>query len=224
MISPSELLTLLQHGDSFFPSGGFASSWGLETLHAEAAVKDTATLARFIEGQLRYRWTTCDRPALLHAHRAGDDLDRVAALDSELEALALARDMREASKRAGRALLRVHARLGTRNADAYLARLKTGEAYGHIPIVQGLVWRGIGLEEVSATILSGHLLCVAFVSAAVRLNVITHVEAQQLLQELRKTLAELVRLPALEHPHSFTPAADIAIMRHEVQAVRLFAN
>jgi urease accessory protein len=224
MITPSELLTLLQHGDSFFPSGGFASSWGLETLRAEAAVKDPPTLARFIEGQLRYRWATCDRPALLHAYQAGNDLDRVAVIDSELEALALARDMREASKRAGRALLRVHGRLGTRNAETYLARLKTGEAYGHIPVVQGLVWRGIGLEEMNASLLSGHLLCVSFVSAAVRLSLISHVEAQQLLQELRKTLAELVRLPLPEHPYSFTPAADIAVMRHEVQAVRLFAN
>src|SRR5688572_13441511 len=71
MTNLPEFLTLLQHGDSFFPSGAFASSWGLETLHADGKVTDTASLTHFITGQLRLRWACCDRPALITAHRAG---------------------------------------------------------------------------------------------------------------------------------------------------------
>ena len=217
-------LLALQHGDSFFPSGGFASSWGLETLWAEGRVSDADALERFVDAQLRHRWATCDRPALLAAHRAGDDLEAVAAADAAIDALSLPREMREASRRAGRALLRVHERLGTPNAAAYLQRIADGHAPGHIPAAQGLSWRGAGVDEQSAVLLSAHGLRVSLVSAAVRLGGITHVDAQTILERTRATVAALVRRPPPEHPSSFTPVADIAMMRHETQPTRLFAS
>jgi len=128
MTTRSELLVLLQHGDSFFPSGGFASSWGLETLYAETQVHNAATLASFVDGQLRCRWALCDRAALHNVYQAGENLKAVAEIDAEVETLSLARDLREASRRAGRALLRVHTQLGTANATAYLERIRLGHA------------------------------------------------------------------------------------------------
>ena len=224
MTDPAALLLLLQHGDSFFPGGAFASSWGLETLHAEGRASDAAAVERFIDAQLRRRWATCDRPALLDAHRAGDDLERVAAADAELEALSLARDQRLASRRAGRAFLRVHARLGTRNAADYLERIAAGRAAGHVPVVQGLAWRSAGLDEEGAAAAAAHLTAVALASAAVRLGAITHVEAQDILGRARLAVAGLLREPPPERPHTFTTIADIAMMRHETQPTRLFAS
>lgn len=224
MTTWSELLLLLQHGDTFFPSGGFASSWGLETLHAETQVHDGATLSSFVDGQLRCRWALCDRPALRNTYGAGENLEAVAQTDAEVEALSLARDLREASRRAGRALLRVHTQLGTANAEAYLERIRVGQAYGHVPIVQGLVWRHLPLEVSTAETLAGHLLCMAFVSAAVRLGCVSHIEAQQVLRGAHATLAEVLQLSPPKNLSSFTPTADIAMMRHEVQALRLFAS
>ncbi len=224
MTNLSELLTLLQHGDSFFPSGAFASSWGLETLHADGKVTDASSLTHFIAGQLHLRWARLDRPALINAYRAGDALEQTVQIDTELEAFALAHDLREASRRVGRALLRVHAQLGTRNAGVYLKWIKKGQAYGHVPVVQGLVWRSIGLSEESASALSGHGQCLAFVSVAIRLGIISHIEAQQILQQLRVTLLEVLQLPYPTFLSSFSPLTDIAIMRHETQSVRLFAS
>ena len=224
MLSPSELLVLLQHGDSFFPSGGFASSWGLETLYAEMQVHDAATLASFIDGQLRCRWALCDRAALCIVYQGGGDLEAVAKIDAEVETLSLVRDLREASRRAGRALLRVHTQLGTAHATVYLDRIRSGQAHGHVPIVQGLVWRNLTRDVAGAETLAGHLLCVAFVSAAVRLGCVSHIDAQQVLSGAHVTLAEVLQLPPPTDLSSFTPTADIAMMRHEVQAVRLFAS
>jgi urease accessory protein len=224
MRTPSELLVLLQHGDSFFPSGGFASSWGLETLYAETQVHNAATLASFIDGQLCCRWALCDRAALRNVYQGGHDLNAVAEIDAEVEALSLARDLRDASRRAGRALLRVHSQLGTVHATAYLERIRGGEAYGHVPIVQGLVWRTLVRDVAAAETLAGHLLCVAFISAAVRLGCVSHLDAQQVLRRAHATLTEVLQLPPPMDLSSFTPAADIAMMRHEVQEVRLFAS
>ncbi len=224
MTDPTVLLTALQHGDSFFPGGGFAASWGLETLFTDAYVQDAETLLHFVQGQLRHRWARCDRAALVWAHRAAGELEKVAGVDAELEALSLARELRVVSQRAGRALLRVHDRLKTPRAADYLACVKTGQAWGHLPVVQGLVWRGVGLDAEQASLLSGHLQGVAFVSAAIRLGFVSHIQAQLIIQQIRSTLTALLAAPLPQLLTSFTPVADIAMMRHETQATRLFAN
>ena len=221
---PAVLLTALQHGDSLFPGGGFAASWGLETLCTDAYVQDAETLRHFVQGQLRQRWARCDRPALVWAHRAANEPKKIAAVDAELEALSLARELRVVSQRAGRALLGVHARLGTPRAADYLERVRTGQAWAHLPVVQGLVWRGVGLDAQQASLLSGHLQGVAFVSAALRLGFVSHIQAQLIMQQIRPTLTALLAAPLPASLGSFTPVADIAMMRHETQATRLFAN
>jgi len=158
------------------------------------------------------------------AHRAAGELEKIAVVDAELEALSLARELRVVSQRAGRALLRVHARLKTPRAADYLERVKTGQAWSHLPVVQGLVWRGVGLDAEQASLLSGHLQSVASVSAAIRLGFVSHIQAQLIVQQIRPTLTTLLAARLPESLSSFTPVADIAMMRHETQATRLFAN
>jgi len=220
------LLAALQHGDSFFPSGATAFSWGLETLRADGAVAAADDVERFIAGQLAGRWATLDRPALLAAHRRAAAPDEVAAVDAELEALALARETREGSRRAGAALLGVHERLGTPGAAAYRQRVRAGSAPGHLAIVQGMMWRAAGLGETAAAAASAHALCTGQLGAALRLGLIGHVEAQRILAALRPEICRILAEPPppVGAWRAFTPAADIAVMRHETATVRLFAN
>ena len=222
----ARLLAALQHGDSFFPSGSVSFSWGLESLCAEGLVTDEAEVRGFVEGQLCHRWATCDRPALIATHRSGRDLKRVAAIDAELESLALPQGLRVGSRRAGGALLNAHERLETPQASDYRGLVKSGVACGHLPVVQGLVWRSTGLSEGEAAAVSAHALCVGLLGAALRLGVIGHVGGQRILAALRPAMARLLALP-VPPPGDFsayTPAADIAVMRHETADVRLFAN
>ncbi len=226
MAEPARLLAALQHGDSFFPSGGVSFSWGLESLCAEGLVADETDVCRFVQGQLSHRWATCDRPALIAAHRAGRNLESVALVDAELEALALPQGLRVGSRRAGGALLNAHERLETRHAKEYRRMVKTGSAFGHLPVVQGLAWGAVGLAEEVAAAVSAHTLCVALLGAALRLGVIGHVGAQRILDDMRPEMTRLLSLP-VPPPGNFsacTPAADIAVMRHETAEVRLFAN
>ena len=226
MAEPARLLAALQHGDSFFPSGGVSFSWGLESLCAEGLVADETDVRRFVQGQLGHRWATCDRPALIAAHRAGRNLESVALVDAELAALALPQGLRVGSRRAGGALLNAHERLETRHAKEYRRMVKTGAAFGHLPVVQGLAWGAVGLAEEEATVVSAHTLCVALLGAALRLGVIGHVGAQRILDDMRPEMTRLLSLPVPQAGDfsAYTPAADIAVMRHETAEVRLFAN
>ena len=78
----------------------------------------------------------------------------------------------------------------------------------------------------AAEAISAHGLAVGLLGAALRLGLIGHLEAQRSLQALRDEIAGLLSAQALsaDAMHAFTPAADIAVMRHETAEVRLFAT
>ncbi len=226
MSDDDALLLALQHGDSFFPSGSIAFSWGLETLRAEGVIASAADLQRFATGQLTRRWASCDRPALAAAHAAGGDLDRVREVDRAVEALTLAREMREGSRRGGATLLGVHEALGTPGAAVYRRSVRSGEAPGHLAAVQGLVWRGVDLPQEAAAAISAHGLSIGLLGAALRLGLIGHLEAQRILACLRPVIRRLLARPPapLRRLAAFAPEAEIAAMRHETASLRLFAN
>jgi urease accessory protein len=220
------LLGALQHADSFFPSGGVSFSWGLETLHTDQIVGSAVQLAGFVEGQLRHRWATCDACALTAAYRADGQLDRVATVDELVEAMTLATELREGSKRAGASLLNVHAKLDTPGAAEYRERVRKRIAHGHLPVVQGMLWRAVGMSEETCRAVSAHTFCTGLVGAALRLGMIGHLDAQKILLQVRALLTDLLKLePAdAEAIYAYTPQAEIAAMRHEAQDSRLFAN
>ena len=226
MPHPAERLALLQHGDSFFPSGAVSFSFGLETLCEDGRIDSAPAVASFLEGQLRARWATCDRGALVAAHRAAPDPAAVARIDTLLEASTLAAELRRGSRRGGRALLKVHTGLGTAGAAAYGALVAGGEVPGHAAAVQGLVWRGAGLDVEAAEALSAHTFATGVLGAALRLGLLGHLGAQRILQDARDLVVRLLREPApvLDELCTSTPEAEIAVMRHETAATRLFAN
>lgn len=225
MADAAALLLALQFADSAFPSGGFAFSWGLEGLVADGLVTDADDVADVVAQQLTLRWHSMDRALLGRAHAANDAAMQVAA-DRLAEAVTFSAPMRAGSRRAGRALLGVCARLGLPAATAYHALAADDARLGHLAVVQGIVYRAAGMTCAMAELVSGWSLISGFCSAAVRLGVIGHVEALRITAALRATLAELLAspAPAAELPASFTPLADIAVMRNHRRDLRMFAT
>jgi urease accessory protein len=224
MSEVARLMQMMQHADSFFPSGAVAFSWGLETLHGEGAVRDAREVESFLLGQLCYRWATCERVVLSQVFAAMPDLDNVQRIDAAAEALALPREGREGARRAGATMLRIHAQLDTAFARAYRERVQAGAAFGHLAVVQGLVWHACGLSIEAALASAAHGLCTGVLGAAMRLGVLGYVDAQRILQRARETIAGFAALQPDAQACTFVPAAEIAMLRHEVQHARLFVN
>lgn len=224
MVDTPALLLALQMGDSAFPSGSFGFSWGLETLKADGLVRDGAGVLAFAQAQLRRRWATADRPLLRRAHAAYRDHGTLAALDAQVEAMTQAFELREGSRRAGRALLRSHAGLGTDGVAAWRAAVRSGRGLGHLPVAQGVAFAGAGLSAAEAEAVAAFGLAAGIGQAAVRLALCGPLEAQATIAALRPTMAAILDSAPSEHPHAFVPASEIAAMRHEAGDVRLFAN
>ncbi len=225
MLDAATTLTMMQFGDSAYPAGGFAFSWGVEGLAADGFLHGRRDLENLIWEHLKLRWNSMDRPLLGRAYRAGGP-DAIAVVDRLADASTVSAPMRDGSRRAGRALLGVSARRGEKLSVAYRALLGSDARLGHLPAIQAVVFRDAGLALDAAELVSGWTLVNALVSAAVRLGSLGHVEAQAVLQTARTILAELLtdRLPEDAVPSSFTPLIDIAVARARSRPVRMFST
>lgn len=222
-------LTALQYGDSFFPSGAMAFSWGLEALQRDGLVRDIPTLTEYVEAQLLSRWASCDQGLLSAACKAaaGDNaVDAVREIDALAEAISMAPSLREGSRRLGRTMASVHSKLGHAAAAELLTLIESRHTPGHLAVVQGYVWAKAGMSEFECRAAAAHATCIGAVSAAVRLSIVGHLDAQRALAALRERLAQVLEAdaPSLGELSSCAFAIDIAAMRHAQYDARLFAN
>jgi urease accessory protein len=226
MNSRSQILRALQHADSQFPSGGFAFSQGLEATSQLELQLGSFNLADFLRAQIEHRWCDGERVALVRAHRHGDDLSALADLDAEVEASTFSDSLRLGSRRNGIGLLTTHERIGTPPAKPYRAMIRTGAALGHLPIVQGLVWQALELDEQTATLISGYQAATSLTTAAIRLGLVGAIEAQRVLDKILSLVETAAALPvANDEPlRSFVPLTEIAIAMHGAGGQRLFSN
>jgi len=222
----SDLLTILQHADSAFPSGSFAFSNGIEGLAALNAPLDRDGLHNVVAMLLQHRWATSDRVAVALAHRAGGRFDKLAEIDQAVEAATLAEPLRSGSKRNGNALLAAHVRLGTEGAAELRTQIAAGKTHGHLPVVQGFVWRAHGLSEANAILVSGYTTASGLIAATVRLGHVGAVEAQAVLAVLLPEIARLAATPVEPDAEieSFLPWVDVAASRQARAHLRLFAS
>jgi urease accessory protein len=225
-MSVSRVFTILQHGDSFFPGGLTSFSWGLEQLFEERQVADPSALRRFIEAELRLRWASFDRAFLSASHAAAGDAAILVPIDRLCHVSIAARELRDGSARAGQALLAVHAKMGTPGAARYRELILRGKAHGHLPVAQGLVWGALGFSKTETAAVSVYSLVAGLAAAAIRMGLIGYVDAQKTIAGMAAVVEEIVSRPApqLSDAASFTPATEIAAMRHETAEHRLFAN
>src|ERR1700676_5249382 len=102
IMTPEALLAALHLGDSAFPSGAFAFSWGLEGLAADGLVTAEADLALLLEDLFVNRWRSFDRIALRRVYQIAEmtrEVGRLVSLDLEVEAATWAAPLRVGSKR-----------------------------------------------------------------------------------------------------------------------------
>ncbi|MEZ5666027.1 MAG: urease accessory UreF family protein [Alphaproteobacteria bacterium] len=226
MPNDSALLLALQHGDSLFPSGGSSFSWGLEPAHRDGLVRGAADVTAFVRAQICGRFQPFDRPLLCAAHAGADDAGLLRRLDDTAEAMTLAAELREGSRKAGAALLTIHTRLATAGAGDVYEAVRAGRMHGHLPVVQGVVWRGVGLDADAASALALHGLVAGILGAALRLSLVGHAVAQSVRLALQPEMQlALAQTPCgVEDVSSFAPLAEIAAMRHPDQTMRLFAT
>lgn len=230
MDEQKRLLTALQLGDAFFPSGAFAYSSGLETFVNDGLVRDRGSLVEFIESYLLGLVARCDALFVKLAYSFGEEgnVDEIRRCDALLHAMKLPRELRAASLQMGRQLLQVATSLHPSSvAHALLDMLSRKEIHGHHPVIFGAHSGsiGMGLEHSLLTYL--YSATSSLVSAGLRLIPIGHQDGQLAIEALKPLLARIAReVQSSGEPDisSFAPAIEIGAMQHEHLRTRLFKS
>lgn len=95
----------------------------------------------------------------------------------------------------------------TPGAGDYRSLVPRGMAPGHVAVIQGLVWKALGLDETTSVAMSGYQLSAPLTTAAVRLGLVGAIEAQVQLQRCLSTIAVVSAQPVADDEpfRSFTP-------------------
>ena len=218
-------LEFLQNCDSFFPSGSVSFSWGLENLVNQNIVKNSYDIKLFIISLIKNRWHTFDLPILKYLSNK-ISMKRIIELDLLVELQTLPSEQRNGSKKLGLAMLTVHSNLKTPGAEILLNEVTKKNTFGHLPIVQGYLWKNLGFNFSKIKLISIHTLCTSLLSASIRLSVIGFLEAQKIYKEIHPEIKKILIKPVkdINKIYSFTPFIDIASMKHEDDKQRLFMN
>ncbi len=224
------LLAVLQLADGLFPAGGFAHSFGLETYAQDGRVTDRESLEAFVVAHLEGAAGPADAVAVAAAVRAAGESDHGAwlELDGRLEAMKTVPEFRAGSRQMGRQTARVAAAVSHDPFVATLARaIEDGLTPGHHAAVFGaaLGRRSVDSEAAAAAFL--YSTAVLLVGAGLRLVALGQLDGQKVLTAVLPRVERLAARAAVTpvgEMWSFTPALELAGLRHAGLEMRLFRS
>ena len=228
--SASWIVALLQAGDSFYPTGSYAHSFGLEGLVQEGVVRDRATLREFLFRSVLPSLRQVELPLAAHAWQAfgTEDWARLRELCFLSSSLKASREIRTASENIGRqraelvAVLRPHPL-----ATEYLRRAAESGWPFSAPVSAALEGCVLGAPQVA--VLSGvyYASVASLLSAAMKVLRFGQNASQSLLSETLGAAPEIIaaaeKIP-VDEIGWFNPWLDIAAARHETADSRMFIS
>ena len=222
-------LSALQLSDTFFPTGLYTLSHGLEAF-VQAGLVSKGEVEALLRDYLENVLGPADGVALSHAHRAteGRDLGRLMEIDRRLFAMKLVREAREASRRVGKRMLTTAVRLSPDSLlKDYWAAIDAGACPGNSAVALGAVTATLGIRRREAMLIGFYTFTAGVLGAAMRLMRLDHEEVQLILGGLRHFMAHLVQEnidKSLQEMRAFAPLIDIMGAVHERARVRLFIS
>ena len=197
-----------------YPVGGFAHSHGLEELVGSGKVRDARSLRDWLETVLDAGSGRSGAVFLAAAYRAGPD--GAAELDSRARAFSPSFELLAESDRQGTAF--------SRTTEAVWGKPLGCRAY---PVAVGLAARLNGLPLRLTAEMFLHAFLSNLVSAALRLLPIGQTGGQHLISALTPLCVRIAQESLdgdLDSLSSTAFLSDIATMRHETRATRIFRS
>jgi len=226
------LVGLLQAGDSYYPTGAYAHSFGLEGLVQTGVVRDRATLREFIFRSVLPALRQAELPLAAQAYAALDpaapDWTKVGELCVLAHALKSAKEARMATENIGRQRAELIVTLhGHPLAKDYLAHVAAQGWPFSSAVSAALEGRVLGapLEAVLAGVMYSSLG--GLLAASMKILRIGQNASQTLLTEALAQAPAIIAL-AMTVPFDeigwFNPWLDIAAARHETADGRMFIS
>ncbi|CNJ02327.1 urease accessory protein UreF [Yersinia bercovieri] len=228
-MNASDLIRIMQFGDSVLPVGAFTFSNGVESAIQTGIVHDVATLKGFVLTALKQA-ASCDGMGVVAAHRAvmADDRDGIIRADWAVNNRKLNEESRLMATRMGKKLAEMSIHVVEHPLISWwLEQIKNGNTAGTYPVTQAVVMaaQGIGLREV--VVMHQYGVAMTILSAAMRLMRVTHFDTQHILFELNHDIekfCDIAEIGDIDQMSSYVPIVDVLAAVHVKAHVRLFSN
>lgn len=223
----NSLLYLMQVCDSSFPTGAFNHSYGFETLIEDERIRDGKTAEQYCRDWLRFSVAPTDGAIVAQAYRAmkDSDTDALVEWDEIAGAIKVSREVREASIKTGRALLRALTDVfDPEPVRPFREAVNQGLCTGHQPVVFGLAAPLFELSEEEAVLAFLQTGFINLMGVVARLLPLGQVENQRIIARAWPLLLESVEYAcALEADQigAATVGLDLASMQHEKLYTRI---
>lgn len=224
----NEDISILQLSDSFFPTGLYATSNGLEVLSQEKKLT-SKDISQFITTYLNQVVGPSDCTALGNAYESCKKRDIASLIhtDESIYHMKLIEETRTASVRSGNQLLKcvISFSKNKKILRDYQNSISNGKATGIYPVSFGVVTASLDIPKKKAGLIFLYGFTVSIVGAALRLGILQHFEGQKVIQDLKAVILQSV-LENIDKPISsmwqFAPGLDILQMKHENMSSKMF--
>ncbi|WHZ04023.1 urease accessory protein UreF [Neobacillus sp. YX16] len=226
----SQLLSLLQLGDSNFPSGAFSHSFGLETYIQDERVHNKETFFEWIRIYLVKQLAYSDGLACRLTLEAlmNQDVAEIWSLDRKLFVQNMPEESRQANRRIGERLVVMGMDLySIPLLEEYLKKIRANEAFGHPAIALMIICHFLKIDRNQAILIFLHSTIATLVQNGVRGIPLGQTAGQRILLEIHPVLLKTVKwIEAIDIDDfgAVAPGIEIAQMRHEKLHVRLFMS
>ena len=221
-------LTLMQLSDSFFPSGLYTLSNGLETIFDEKRASSEGDVYDFLEVTLEQQLGPADSVALSNAYDCAKskDISGIIRCDNVLYSMKLIQESREASCRAGSQMLKCIVAISSDSfLKSYSEKISKNDSPGTHPVVAGVCSFAMGIKKEQARQMMMYGFCVSTTGAALRLGMIDHIQSQKILHKIKpkiqQTLEKFVDTK-INDCWQFSPQYDLIQMTHENKFSKMF--
>jgi urease accessory protein len=224
-----EDISILQLSDSFFPTGMYATSNGLEALFYTKKIKHTNELRDIIKVYMEHQIGPTDCAALGNSYEYAkrSDLQGLLQVDQITFSMKLIREIRETSTRSGTQLLKCLSYFITDNKllNGYQEAIKNRQASGVYPVALAIASSTLNIPKYKAGIIMIYAFSVSMVGAALRLGMLHHFDGQRIIHELKPSIIETVD-NNIDRPVTsmwqFAPGIDIVQIAHERMPSKMF--
>lgn len=219
----------LQLSDSFFPTGIFAASNGLEFLFTERKIKNASDLAEIIRVNITQQIGPSDCVALSNTFDEIDkgNFDEVIRTDQVLFSTKSIKENRDASVRSGVQLVKCVCEFIKNDEilSQYQESLIKNKVHGVFPIAFAICCNALQIKKEKSMIMFLYGFIVMMTGAALRLGLIQHLEGQKIIHELKPVISQTVKEysnKSLFEMWQFAPQIDIVQMSHEKMDSKMF--
>jgi urease accessory protein len=224
-----EEISILQLSDSFFPTGMYATSSGLEALFYSKKIKQVNELRDLIKVYVEHQIGPTDCTALGNSYEYAkrSDLERLIEVDQTIFSMKLIQEIRETSTRSGTQLLRCMSYFITDNEllNKYQEAIKNRQASGVYPVALAVASSTLNIPKRKAGLMMIYAFSVSIVGAALRLGMLQHFDGQRIIHELKPNILETVN-NNIDRPlmsmWQFAPGIDIVQIAHERMGSKMF--